>query len=69
MIVRNPSARIDYLEWEIKTRLKLINRALRPGSNTLTDEEIADIRAEIDEIDDEIEELEEAAWAGKELIK
>ena len=69
MIVRNPEARIKYLEEEIKVRERRINRALRPGVDYLSDEEIIDLRNEVLIICDEIEELEEAAEKGKEIIK
>lgn len=59
MIVRDIDGRKAYLRGEMKVREKMINRALRPGANTLTDEEIIDLRHEILEICDEIEELEE----------
>lgn len=69
MIVRNPEARIKYLEEEIKVRERRINRALRPGVDYLSDEEIIDLREEVLRICDEIEELEEAAEKGKEIVK
>ena len=59
MIVRDIDGRKAYLRGEMKVREKMINRALRPGANTLTDEEIIDLRHEILEICDMIEELEE----------
>ena len=59
MIVRDIAGRMAYLRGEMKVREKMINRALRPGADTLTDEEIIDLRHEILEICDEIEELEE----------
>lgn len=59
MIVRDIAGRMAYLRGEMKVREKMINRALRPGANMLTDEEIIDLRHEILEICDEIEELEE----------
>ena len=59
MIVRDIDGRKAYLRGEMKVREKMINRALRPGANMLTDEEIIGLRHEILEICDEIEELEE----------
>jgi len=59
MIVRDIDGRKAYLRGEMKVREKMINRALRPGADMLTDEEIIDLRHEILEICDEIEELEE----------
>lgn len=59
MIIRDIAGRMAYLRGEMKVREKMINRALRPGANTLSDEEIIDLRHEILEICDEIEELEE----------
>lgn len=59
MIVRDIDGRKAYLRGEMKVREKMINRALRPGANMLTDEEIIDLRHEILEICDYIEELEE----------
>lgn len=59
MKVRDIDGRKAYLRGEIKVREKMINRALRPGANMLTDKEIIDLRHEILEICDMIEELEE----------
>lgn len=59
MIVRDITGKIAYLRGEIKVREKMINRALRPGADMLSDEEIIDLRHEILEIYDEIEDLEE----------
>ena len=59
MIIRDIAGRMAYLRGEMKVREKMINRALRPSANTLSDEEIIDLRHEILEICDEIEELEE----------
>ena len=59
MIVRDIDGRKAYLRGEMKAREKMINRALRPGANMLTDEEIIGLRHEILEICDMIEELEE----------
>lgn len=74
MIIREPKARLTYLEREVKVRQRIINRSLRPGVDKfheyyLTDEQVKDLREEIRDIDDEIEELEEAIEKGKEIIK
>jgi len=69
MIVRDINARIDYLKLEMEARVKMINRALRPGADMLTDEEIKDLTYEFLEIQDEVEELEELAESGRECVR
>ena len=70
MIVMCPMDRMKYLETEVKARIQKKNYLLRPGVyEPGNDEIIADLEAEIRELDDEIEELDEALWSGKELIR
>ena len=69
MIIRDIDARMAYLRLEVKARERMINRALRPHEDILSDEEIIDLRHEILDIYDEMEELEEAMKSGRELYK
>lgn len=70
MIVMKPRARIEYLEKEIKARVGLKNKLLRPANyKPENDEKIKELEQEIFDLCDEIEELEEAEEEGKELVK
>jgi type I restriction-modification system DNA methylase subunit len=70
MRVMCPRDRMKYLETEVKARIQKKNYLLRPGVyEPKNDEMIADLEAEIRELDDELEELDEALWSGKEIYK
>lgn len=57
--------RIKYLEKEVRVRQKLINRSLRPGEEALPKRVLEVLQLEIAEIDDVIEELEDAMDKGE----
>lgn len=70
MIVMKPEERAKYLMKEIKARIGLKNKLLCPiNYKPENDERIAELEQEILEICDEIEELEEAADKGRELVR
>ena len=70
MRVMCPRDRMDYLDTEIKARIQKKNYLLRLSVyEPENDEIVADLDEEIRELKDEMEELDEAFWRGREIWK
>lgn len=68
MIVKMPVDRVRYLTAEINARLLEIEE-LKTSTHPLRFQQIKDLEEEIEAIQDEIDDLDEAIRAGKEIVK